>query len=237
VREQRLSAGHGGALNSAFKSFLSLFSPEISRRTMVGLLVAASMMIGAFGGATLLPVWVRSLVSEPWLAVRVTSRCFMLMNVGAIAGYLALIWLTDAIGRRWPYFLMALGCAAANLFMFMQIRTETGLLWFAPIYGVFVTEGSARLLSIFPNCFRRVSARPAKALLECGSRFDRSRTCCNRSDRQCYRLSASCGDSRHGDLSCWPHRNLAWSRDQGRPATGLRIVAPWNGIRQAIPPH
>jgi hypothetical protein len=46
--------------------------------------VAASMMIGAFGGATLLPVWVRSMVGgEPGLAVTVTSQCFMLMNVAA----------------------------------------------------------------------------------------------------------------------------------------------------------
>jgi hypothetical protein len=50
-----------------------------------------------------------------------------------VLGYLMLIWSNDAIGRRWSYFLMALGCAAANLFLFTQIGTVSGLLWFAPI--------------------------------------------------------------------------------------------------------
>jgi hypothetical protein len=72
---------------------------------------------------------------------------------GAIAGYLALIWLTDAIGRRWSYFLMALGCAATNLFMFTQTRTETGLLWFAPIYGVFVIGGFGTFAVYLPELF------------------------------------------------------------------------------------
>jgi MFS family permease len=154
ARDHRLSSARGGALHTAFTSFLNLFAPEIGRRTLVGLLVAASMMIGAFGGATLLPVWVRSLVGgEPGLAVTVTSQCFMLMNVGAITGYLALIWLSDAIGRRWSYFLMAIGCAAANLFMFTQIRTATGLLWFAPIYGVFVIGGFGTFAVYLPELF------------------------------------------------------------------------------------
>jgi MFS family permease len=154
ARDQRLSAARGGAPDSIFTSFFGLFAPGIRRRTAVGLLVAASMMIGAFGGATLLPVWIRGLVhGDPGLAVMVTSQCFMLMNAGAVAGYLALMRLTDAIGRRWSYFLMALGCATANLFMFAQIRTATGLLWFAPIYGVFVIGGFGTFAVYLPELF------------------------------------------------------------------------------------
>jgi predicted MFS family arabinose efflux permease len=154
VRDQRLNTPRAGAADSAFATFLSLFVPRIRRRTIVGLLIAASMMIGAFGGATLLPIWVRGLVgADAKLAVTVTSQCFMLINAGGVLGYLALMWLNDAIGRRWSYFLMALGCAAANLFMFTRIGTIGGLLWFAPIYGFFVVGGFGTFAVYLPELF------------------------------------------------------------------------------------
>jgi len=154
VRDQRLSAACSGVADSALATFLSLFSPGTRRRTMVGLLTAASMMVGAFTGATLLPVWVRSLVdADPRLAVTATSQFFMLVNVGGVAGYLALIWLNDAVGRRWSYFLMGIGCAAVNLFMFTQITTTTGLFQLAPIYGFFVLGGFGTFAVYLPELF------------------------------------------------------------------------------------
>jgi MFS family permease len=151
VRDQRLSTGSAGG---ALMSFLTLFAPGIRRRTMVGLLVAASMMIGAFGGATLLPVWIRGLVgADSRIAVAATSQCFMLMNVGGVIGYLVVMWLSDAIGRRWSYFLMAVGCAAASLFMFTKIGTMADLLSFAPIYGFFVVGGFGTFAVYLPELF------------------------------------------------------------------------------------
>jgi MFS family permease len=154
VRDQRLSAACSGVADSALATFLSLFSPGTRRRTMVGLLTAASMMIGAFTGATLLPVWVRGLVdADPRLAVIATSQFFMLVNVGGVAGYLALIWLNDAAGRRWSYFLMGIGCAVVNLFMFTQITTAAGLFQLAPIYGFFVLGGFGTFAVYLPELF------------------------------------------------------------------------------------
>jgi MFS family permease len=151
VRNQRLSAG---STDSLLTGFLGLFAPDIRRRTMVGLLVAASMMIGAFGGATLLPVWIRGLVgADPRLAVEATSQFFVLTNVGGVVGYLAVMWLSDAIGRRWSYFLMAIGCMAANLLMFTQIATIADLLLFAPIYGFFVVGGFGTFAVYLPELF------------------------------------------------------------------------------------
>ena len=154
VRDLSRNAARAGAADNAFVGFLSLFSAGIRRRTTVGLLVSASMMIGAFGGATLLPVWVRGLVgADLGLAVMVTSQCFMLINVGGVLGYLTLMWLNDTIGRRWSYFVMALGCATANLFMFTQIATVGGLLRFAPIYGFFVVGGFGTFAVYLPELF------------------------------------------------------------------------------------
>src|SRR5262249_17688278 len=104
VRAPRLGAAR--APHRALASLPCLLAPPIRRRTFVGLLVAASMMIAAFAGATLLPIWVRGLVdANPRLTVTVTSQFFILLNVGGVFGYLTLIWLNDAIGRRWSYFL------------------------------------------------------------------------------------------------------------------------------------
>jgi MFS family permease len=151
MRSQRLSAGSTDGL---LTGFLSLFAPDTRRHTMVGLLVAVSMMIGAFGGATLLPVWIPGLVgADPRLAVAATSQFFMLANVGGVVGYLAVMWLSDAIGRRWSYFLMAIGCMVANLLMFAQIGTMAGLLRFAPIYGFFVIGGFGTFAVYLPELF------------------------------------------------------------------------------------
>jgi MFS family permease len=151
VRDKRLTAG---AVEGVLAGFLGLFASPMRRRTLVGLLAAAAMTIGAFGGATLLPVWIRGVVGDDARpAVTATSQFFMLMNVGGIAGYLAVMWLNDAIGRRWSYFLMALGCTAASLFMFTQITTTARLLWFAPVYGFFVIGGFGTFAVYLPELF------------------------------------------------------------------------------------
>jgi MFS family permease len=113
------------------------------------------MMIGNYGALAVLPIWFRALAGpdNPTLAVTITSQFFMLLNVGAVLGYLTVIWLTDAIGRRWSYFLIALGCAAANLFMFTQVGTAERLLWFAPVLGVFSVGGFGTFAAYLPELF------------------------------------------------------------------------------------
>jgi len=144
-----------GASDTVTATFLAIFAPGMRRRTIVGVLIAAAMMIGAWGGATLLPTWIHQLVGpgNAAFAVKATSQCFMLANVGAVVGYLGLIWLTDAIGRRWSYFVIALGCAAATLFMFGQIRTIDALLWFMPVYGFFAVGGFGTFAAYLPELF------------------------------------------------------------------------------------
>jgi MFS family permease len=154
VRDRSRDLARTGVADHAISTLIDCFGPGIRRRTIVGLLVAVSMMLGAFSGATLLPIWIRDLAaSDARLAVSVTSRCFMLINVGAVLGYVALIWLNEAIGRRRSYFIMALGSAAASLFMFTRIETGDWLLWFAPIYGFFVVGGFGTLAVYLPELF------------------------------------------------------------------------------------
>jgi MFS family permease len=136
-------------------TFLAIFAPDVRARTAVGVAIAAAMMIGAWGTSTLLPIWIHQLVGPEGaaVAVRATGQCFMLANVGAVFGYLAVMWLNDAVGRRWSYFLVVVGCIATSLFAFTQIATIQALLWFMPLYGFFAIGGFATFAAYLPELF------------------------------------------------------------------------------------
>jgi predicted MFS family arabinose efflux permease len=144
-----------GLSDTAASTFLALFAPDIRRRVVVGFLIVASMMIGSFAAGAMLPVWVPGLVGpdKATFAVTLTSQFFMLTNVGAVLGYLTMMWLTGVIGRRWSYFVTALGSATSNLFMFTQIHTGEGLLWFAPVWGFFSIGGFGTFAIYLPELF------------------------------------------------------------------------------------
>jgi hypothetical protein len=48
--------------NSLTATFAAIFAPDLRRRTIVGFLVSSAMMIGCWGGLTLLPSWIQQLV-------------------------------------------------------------------------------------------------------------------------------------------------------------------------------
>jgi MFS family permease len=140
---------------TALRLFTAIFAPPVRRRTMVGVLVAAAMMIGAWGTTTLLPIWIVQLVgaNDHTRAVNATGTCFMLANIGALFGYLTLMWLIDAVGRRGSYALAVLGCMTTALFAFTLIDTIQSLLWFMPLYGFFAIGGFATLAAYLPELF------------------------------------------------------------------------------------
>ncbi len=152
VRDDQIATGTRG---SAAATFGAIFAPEFRRRTLVGVLIASTMMIGAWGASTLIPTWVVQMVGpgQRLLAIHVTSTCFMLSNVGAVLGYLTLIWLTDAAGRRWSYFLIVIGCACVNLAMFTQVHTLATLQWFMIPFGFFTVGGFGTFAAYLPELF------------------------------------------------------------------------------------
>jgi MFS family permease len=144
-----------GATQTAARIFLGIFAPDIRRRTIVGVLIAAAMMIGAWGTTSLLPIWIVQLVGadDITLAIKATGKSFMLANVGAIFGFLALMGLNDGLGRRWSYALVALGCIATAVLAFTQLHTIEALLWFMPIYGFFAIGGFGIFAAYLPELF------------------------------------------------------------------------------------
>jgi MFS family permease len=135
--------------------FFGIFAPDIRQRTFVGVLIAAAMMIGAWGTTTLLPTRIVQLVGadDGTLAIKVTGESFMLANVGAIFGFLAVMWLNDGFGRRWSYALVALGCIVTAVFAFTQLHTIEALLWFMPFYGFFAIGGFGIFAVYLPELF------------------------------------------------------------------------------------
>lgn len=155
VRERRRVASATAARDFAIATFFQIFAPGMRRRTIVGLLAASAMMIGSWGTGTLLSTWVRELlgVDQSRLAIKVTSEVFMLSTAGGLVGYLTLVWLSDAVGRRWSYFLMVLGSAAVNVFLFAEIASIDRLLWFMPLYGFFTIGGFGTFAAYLPELF------------------------------------------------------------------------------------
>jgi MFS family permease len=150
----RYEQSRSDGIGTLVRTFVQIFAPSLRRRTIVGSLIAAAMMIGAWGTTTLLPIWIQLLAGpDKALAIQTTGKCFMLANVGAVFAYLALMWLNDMIGRRWSYFLIVLGCIGTSLFAFTQIRTIEALLWFAPLYGFFAIGGFGVFAAYLPELF------------------------------------------------------------------------------------
>jgi MFS family permease len=130
-----------------------VFEPRLQRSTIVGIIIAAAMMIGSWGGITLLPNWIRELLGKNGDPVKITSLAFMLMMGAGIPGYAAVVWGGKIMGRRPLYFLCSLGGLLASLYMFLAIKNLDELLWFAPVYGFFVMGGFAIFGLYLPELF------------------------------------------------------------------------------------
>jgi len=153
-RNRRQVGLPAGVPDTATHTFLAIFAPGIRRRTVVGVLITAAMMIGAWGTTTLLPTWIHQLVgADQAAAIKITGLCFMLANVGAVLGFLAVMLLIDAVGRRWCYFLIVVGCIATGLFAYTQIETIEALTWFMPLYGFFAIGGFGTFAAYLPELF------------------------------------------------------------------------------------
>ncbi len=148
VRSETLS-------QSPTQTFLGIFKQGLGRRTFVGVVISSSMMLGCWGGLTLLPSWINQMLGPQAATqgVAMVSYAFMLMMAGAILGYLSLIWTTEALGRRISYFIFMLGSLISSLYLFEQVKTVEAVLWFMPVYGYFVIGGFGTFAAYLPELF------------------------------------------------------------------------------------
>ena len=156
VRVKQARAAH----ETSWRTFTAIFAPGYRRVTIVGVLVSLTMMVGSWGTSTLLPTWIHQMLATAGSThgVLVTSQSFMIVNAGALAGYLTLIWMTEALGRRWSYFLFCAGAGLTNLLMFGFVHDLSVFMPVMLVYGFFAIGGfgtfAAYLPELFPTRFR-----------------------------------------------------------------------------------
>ena len=152
-RQVRAKVAKSG--DTAWNTFASIFRPDLRSRTIVGVCIAAAMMVGSFPGLVMIGPWINQMLGpgSGAQAIRDISYTFFLINFGAVFGYLAVMVLCDWIGRRLTYFLFCAGGLILTWLTFENGSTVARLETFAPFYG-FITVGGFGCLGIYlPELF------------------------------------------------------------------------------------
>jgi MFS family permease len=136
-------------------SLRTILAPGLRLRTIVGVLLASTMMLTSNGVSPLLPTWVHQMLppDQQAQAAKTVSHCFMLYSAGGLAGYAGVIWLMELLSRRWSYAVIIAGAAATTLLMFTWVTTVDELQVLLPLYGVFAVGGFGFFAVYFPELF------------------------------------------------------------------------------------
>jgi MFS family permease len=120
---------------------VALFAPNLIRATLVGSGLAFVAVFGLWGATNWTPTLIRSLPGLDGLdAAAMTERvsyATMLLNVGALAGYLSFGPLADRWGRRAAFALMCLGSLVMLPVTFLAPRSYAHVLVLLPLLGFF----------------------------------------------------------------------------------------------------
>jgi MFS family permease len=118
-----------------------LFAPGLLRATLVGSGLAFVAVFGLWGATNWTPTLIRALPElQGMSASELTSRvsyATMLLNVGALAGYLSFGPLADRVGRRRVFALMCVGSLVMLPVTFLTPRTYAQVLLLLPLLGFF----------------------------------------------------------------------------------------------------
>jgi MFS family permease len=118
-----------------------LFSPALRRSTLAGSGLAFVAVFGLWGATNWTPTLVRALPELQGLdSAALTSRvsyATMLLNVGALAGYLSFGPLADRLGRRAVFALMCAGSLVMLPVTFLMPSSYLHVLLLLPLLGFF----------------------------------------------------------------------------------------------------
>jgi MFS family permease len=136
VRAEERQAGGAQPLK-----LMELFAPGLRRATLVGSGLAFVAVFGLWGATNWTPTLIRALPALQGMnASELTSRvsyAIMVLNVGALAGYLSFGPLADRVGRRRAFALMCMGSLVMLPVTFLTPRTYTHVLLLLPLLGFF----------------------------------------------------------------------------------------------------
>jgi MFS family permease len=118
-----------------------LFAPGLRRATLVGSGLAFVAVFGLWGATNWTPTLIRALPELQGMnASELTSHvsyAIMLLNVGALAGYLSFGPLADRAGRRRVFAVMCVGSLVMLPVTFLTPRTYAQVLLLLPLLGFF----------------------------------------------------------------------------------------------------
>ena len=136
ARAEERQCGSRGVLK-----LMELFGPGLARATVVGSGLAFVAVFGLWGATNWTPTLIRALPDLRELgAADLTSRvsyATMLLNVGAILGYLSFGPLADRLGRRPVFALMCGGSLLMLPITFLTPRCYVQVLLLLPLLGFF----------------------------------------------------------------------------------------------------
>jgi len=138
VKTRGMEQGSGSACQ---RKLLELFQPALRRSTLVGSGLAFVAVFGLWGATNWTPTLMRSLpglqgLDAGALASHV-SYATMMLNVGALVGYLSFGPLADRFGRRTAFALMCLGSLVLLPVTFLAPRSYGHVLLLLPLLGFF----------------------------------------------------------------------------------------------------
>jgi MFS family permease len=144
-RRQTVSAGHSIADDDReFMRFvpMQLFSPELRRNTIVGLLFGLGSLLAIWTTNIWLPTILSLMVQRSGIggaaAVPFVSHGIMIWSMGGIAGYIGFGFIADTIGRRATIALYSAGTIAAGLTLYLGLDSYHYYPYVLPIFGYFV---------------------------------------------------------------------------------------------------
>lgn len=158
VREPEMwsAAVRGGAQATAGR-LRELFRPGLLRPTLVGFALAFTAVFGLWGVTYWTPVLIRHAPDAARIAEAITVRRVsvgvMVLNAGALLGYLAFAPLATRIGRRWTFFLFFLGSLVMVPVMFLNDRSYAQILWLLPPLGFFTNGVFTGFAIYFPELY------------------------------------------------------------------------------------
>jgi MFS family permease len=118
-----------------------LFHPTLRRSTLAGSGLAFVAVFGLWGATNWTPTLVRSLPDlqglDPALLTRRISYATMMLNAGALVGYLSFGGLADRFGRRSAFALMCIGSLLLLPITFLAPRSYASVLLLLPLLGFF----------------------------------------------------------------------------------------------------
>jgi len=173
--EQRVQMGSGSSHDKQLVQFTVseiLSDAELRRRVGVLLLMSVTTVVGWWSASTWIPQFASQTTfhsgSQPGLP---SSMIGLMFGLGSVAGFLALGFLADAIGRKPTIWLYYLGALVVSLYYFLFVRERHALLAMAGVNGFFSSGQFAWMTIYLPELFPTRVRGTAMSLV-----FDTSRS-------------------------------------------------------------